>query len=271
MTRAAPRRQQHPTPAPDVVATDQAPSLAVGDCDPCFIRVPSRYAGDAPFSHPGLRRDSGCIYPTDAQGDAHSLVSIVTSAGACCRHPRREAESPVFIIVALCVLVRARSRGSPTANGTFLICTCRDSRFVLESSVRPTHARPPLRGRFPLRPVPARRLLSPPHPATHTHKLGTICSRRESRGRHSLGAPWAMRKLAHSGRGEGAPEGLPGKPVLTTRSFWHPLGFCTPPGFGPVPQGPPPGCLWGVGPRLTHPPRKGTRANSLLPRPRRAQ
>lgn len=53
-------------------------------------------------------------------------------------------------------------------------------------------------------------------------------------------APWAMRKLAHSGRGEGAPEGLPGKPVLTTRSFWHPLGFCTPPGFGPVPQGPPP-------------------------------
>lgn len=165
MTRAAPRCQQHPTPAPDVVTTDQALSLAVGDCDPCFIRVPSRYAGDAPFSHPGLRQDLGCIYPTDAQGDAHSLVSIVTSAGACCRHPRREAESPVFIIVALCVLVRARSRGSPTANGTFLICTCRDSRFVLESSVRPTHARPPLRDRFPLRPVPARRLLSPPHPA----------------------------------------------------------------------------------------------------------
>lgn len=174
MTRAAPRRQQHPTPAPDVVATDQAPSLAVGDCDPCFIRVPSRYAGDAPFSHPGLRRDSGCIYPTDAQGDAHSLVSIVTSAGACCRHPRREAESPVFIIVALCVLVRARSRGGPTANGTFLICTCRDSRFVLESSVRPTNVQrraAPAAGPFssPSGPCLSPPLAAPPRPRTGTH------------------------------------------------------------------------------------------------------
>lgn len=84
-------------------------------------------------------------------------------------------------------------------------------------------------------------------PHTYIHKLGTICSRRESRGRHSLGLPGPWESWPTAGGVRGLPRGSLGSQSSPPGPSGTPWASAPPQALARCPRAPPQGACGGWG------------------------